>query len=181
MSIILLGDSVAKRLLVRYPTCFDLVSFDFCVSGIKIQGLWALVKDKWESLRGREVIVLIGTNNFLQREELCLVKNYYRSLIRYLRRVASVVSLVEVLPIPRLEHLASVKQDLLSFNGYIRSFAPAGLVVHHTYNRFCEGISANRKYYVKKFNNGRVDLVHPNKLGLELLYSVIFSTDNNNS
>lgn len=113
MSFVLLGDSIFKRLLTVYPSNFDLISFQFCISGIKVQELKAIVKLNREILKGKRVILMVGTNNVTSKEAFEPIKGYYRSLVRFLKRLSCDVTIVEILPIPRCERVANVHSVLV--------------------------------------------------------------------
>jgi len=72
---------------------------------------------------------------------------------------------------PRIERLISA--TLSALNKYIRSFEPSGVVVIHAHDKFVSNNSIKKYLYVSKYANGRVDLIHPNGVGLRILYSVL--------
>lgn len=175
MSIVLIGDSIFRRLYNSFPAGFDSVSSKFCVSGATVQQLWALVKLYRTDLVGKSLVVLVGTNNFTKGQPVSEICRFYRSFIRYLKRLSPKVFLVEVLPIPRLEQLATALANVLSFNKYIRSFEPSGCTVIHVHDKFVFEETGKSKIslFVSKLKSGRVDLVHPNCVGLRVLYKLL--------
>lgn len=172
---ILLGDSILKRLYKRNPNLYHPLSATLCVSGQRTQELTGVVTENRQLLKGKKVIVLIGTNDILKGTSFDSLRVLYRSLIRLLRRLSCTIVLCEVLPIPLLK--GGRGSLLLSqLNQYIRSFEPSGIQVLHIYDAFCDGESVRLSLFCKSMGNGkrrRVDLIHPNFSGLDVLLTLL--------
>jgi hypothetical protein len=169
---VLLGDSIFRRLYKRDPSLFSDLSDRFCVSGQKAHELLDLISDSRQLLRGKRVIVLIGTNNICGKVKTPLesLKVKLKAIVKLLRRVKCTVTLCEVLPIPRLGRLVSDSPLVLAINAYIRTFEPSGVNVIHSHDVFCTGANIKCFLFCSKLgHSGRVDLVHPNKEGLAVL------------
>lgn len=167
---VLFGDSIFRRLLESHKSLFDPLSLRFCISGQRIGNLIGKVRDSRTELMGRSVIVLIGTNDILDRVSVEAISKSIRDLIRYLRRQKCQISICEILPIPRLGNLATPYSVVCEVNKYIRSFEPSGVKIIHTFNHFCTPLGIRVSLFCQTFgNSSRVDLVHPNVDGIECL------------
>lgn len=172
---ILLGDSILKRLYARNSSVFDALSSTFCVSGQKVSALYSLVRDHRVALKGRKVILLIGTNDILQYTPHQQLTFSLRTLVRYLLRLQCVITLCEIPPVPRLGRKANASEAVLKYNKYICSFEPGRKVtVTRIFNQFCNGENICCHLYEQFIGTARrTDLVHPNRDGLDiLLFSV---------
>lgn len=166
-SSVLLGDSIFKRLLAENPGLFSPLSDKFCVSGQRAADLYALIRGSREELRGRPVIILIGTNDILSNSPLDKFRLLYRSIVRYLRRLKCVITLCELLPIPKLGGEELEDGPVECINKFIRSFEPSGIKLIHTHSVFVESGCIKSHLFCQYLGRSRrVDLVHPNKEGL---------------
>lgn len=167
---ILLGDSIFRRLLERHPSLFDPLSHKFCIGGQRIEKLFEGVRGSRAELKGRKVVILIGTNDILGGTSSKILCKSFRDLFRYLKRLECHIAVCEVLPIPRLGKSVSLLVN--DVNKYLRSFEPSGVNVIHTFSHFSNALSIYEWLYEKwiyKNNRKSVDLVHPNADGLECL------------
>lgn len=172
---ILLGDSILKRLYKRNSSLYHPLSATLCVSGQRTQELTGVVTENRQSLKGKKVIVLIGTNDILRGISFDSLRVLYRSLIRLLRRLSCTIVLCEVLPIPRLK--GGRGSELLGqLNRYIRTFEPSGVQVLHIHDAFCDGEDVKQSLFCESMGTGnrrRVDLIHPNSSGLDVLLTLL--------
>lgn len=164
---ILLGDSILKRLFAEYPSLFSPLSGKFCVSGQRTADLYALVRGSREELKGRPVILLIGTNDVLSKFPVDKFRVLYRSIVRYLRRLNCVITLCELLPLPKLGSEELEDGPVESINKFIRSFETSGIRLIHSHSVFVDCGSIKEQLFCQYLGRSRrVDLVHPNKEGL---------------
>lgn len=173
---ILLGDSILRRLLLKHSKLYDPASKLFCVSGQRTSDLIELVRSHRQLLSGRKVFVLIGTNDVTKGTSLSNFKLAYRSLVRYLRRLRCQIVLCELLPIPRYLEVGQVVELINSINQFVRSFEPSGVQVIHTFEVFCNNGNAILSLYCQSMGKGvnrRVDLIHPNSSGLDVLLTLL--------
>lgn len=167
---ILLGDSIFRRLLERHRSLFHPLSSRFCVGGQTVQELFESVRDSRSVLKGRKVVVLIGTNDIVSGLSAQLLCKALRDLIRYLKRQGCSVSVCEILPIPKLGTIVSPRIN--EVNRYLWSFEPSGVKIIHTVDQFSKDLSIYVSLFEKFIVKGkrkRVDLVHPTADGLEIL------------
>lgn len=170
---ILLGDSIFRRLFCQTPLLFNEVSKYTCIGGLRILGLYDKVKQHRHLLADKEVILLIGTNDILKGESIVTVRQSFKVLIRYLKRLKCRISICEVLPIPKFGRLATDCQSVCELNKFIRSFEPSGVCIIRVHDQFVS--NNNIKVYLycqtcKRKNKSQcVDLIHPNGAGLECL------------
>ena len=170
---ILIGDSIFRRLLEENKGLFDPVSKDTCKGGTKILEVYDLVRQHRLSVTGKDVIVLVGTNDLLEKSLLMIIRQAYKVLVRYLKRLKCGITLCEILPLPKFGQLATDLSTVLELNKFIRSFAPSGVRIVHAHDQFVQNNVIRLHLYCKTIfrkNRGQVvDLVHPNSEGLQCL------------
>jgi len=172
---VLLGDSILRRLYGRYTDYFNALSSEFCVSGQTVADLIELVKVKREELRGKKVMLMIGTNDILRNNTKIRICVQLRSLSRRLRRLHCNIVWCEILPIPRLEWQATTLDLISDVNAYIRTFEPSGVKIVFSHSAFCSEGKAIRSLFCKYLGaSERVDLVHPCRAGLGKLFCFLY-------
>ena len=174
MSVVLLGDSVFKRLFEKHPDRFCSLSRMFCVSGQTSGDLKSLVKENRDLLRGRSVVLHIGTNDFLKSVDLSILCHTAKSIVRILRKLSCSVRVVEIIPIGRWGVSAEAQQAICKFNNFLRSFRSSGVLVSDAFTAFCSSSEVDLSLYcavIGKYR--RVDRVHPNNRGLDVLMSIV--------
>ena len=143
----------------------------FCVSGQRATELRRLVVRYGSLLRGKKVVVLIGTNDVLRNTSFSCFQSVYASLVSLLEKNACEVHVCEILPIPRFTNTDQRFDSVKDYNECIRSFESAVVKVIHCHARFVQCNIINEGLYCKFIGkNGRTDLVHPNKCGLNVLF-----------
>lgn len=143
---ILLGDSQFKRLFRNHSQLFDSLSSDTCIGGDTIRVLHARCKLLRTQLSRRKVVVLIGANDILRGNSSANIRKSFKALVRYLRRLQCIITICEVLPIPKLGRLATDCKLVLDLNKYIRSFEPSGIRVIHTHDQFVADNNIIKRY-----------------------------------
>lgn len=170
----LLGDSIFRRLHTANPGLFDPVSNLFCVGGQTSSALFTLVTVHRALLKGRRVLVLIGTNDLSKGQSCAQLHSCILKLVRLLRRLKCTVELSEVLPIPRLGREVSSAPAVLQINNYIRTFATSSVRVIKVFDLFCAaGFIKLHLFETVIGKSKRRDLVHPNQDGLLVLLLAI--------
>lgn len=176
---ILIGDSIFRRLLEENKELFNPVSKNTCIGGKKILEVYDLVRQHRLSIIGKDVILMVGTNDLCEKSPLVIIRQSYKVLVRYLKRLKCNITLCEVLPIPKFGQLATDHSTVLELNKYIRSFAPSDVRIIHAHDHFVSNNLIRLHLYCKSIcrkNRGQVvDLVHPNKEGLQCLLLCIES------
>lgn len=170
---ILVGDSIFRRLFTEHRELFSPVSLNTCNGGKRILEVYDIVRQHRIPLIGKDVVLMVGTNDLLEKSPLNLVRQSYKVLVRYLKRLRCRLTLCEILPIPKFGQLATDCNAVLEFNKYIRSFEPSGVQIIRTHNQFVDNNQIRLYLYHKTFfRRGKgqcVDLVHPNNEGLHCL------------
>lgn len=168
--VVLLGDSILKRLYARYPSCYDPLSTKLCESGCGTQTLKALVKSV---ALGGTVVLLIGINDLLRRHAVNDVWKLYSSLVKTLARKGCIVFCGLLLPLAHPRY-ASLMPNVRKLNFLIRSMArPPCVYVMDFYSLFIlpDG-TPNKDLYCATTSRG-VDYVHPNAHGLKVMHTLI--------
>lgn len=170
---ILVGDSIFRRLFAEHRELFSPVSLDTCKGGKRILEVYDIVRQHRIRLIGKDVVLMVGTNDLLEKSSLNLVRQSYRVLVRYLKRLKCRLTLCEILPIPKFGQLATDCNVVLEFNKYVRSFEPSGVKVIRTHDQFVNNnqirLCLFHKTFFRKGKGQCVDLVHPNTEGLHCL------------
>lgn len=171
---VLLGDSIFCRLFDRNRSLFHPLSRQTSISGQTVKELYDVLVPLRQQLRGRRVILLIGTNDVLRRNTVESIKRAFIPLVRLLRNIKCRITLCEILPIPKLGRSTSSAPTVLAFNAHIRTYEPSGVKVVHSHALFCSSPEGTIKTFLYcKFlgpsKSRRVDLVHPNADGLDCL------------
>ena len=167
----LIGDSILRRLFERYPTFYHPFSKDTVVSGVTVAELKKLMK---RSKVHSKVILLVGVNNLLNRDEdFSVVNSLLKSLIDVLKRRCSHVFICELLPIGRSSKLHK-NIDMDRVNSFIRSFkGAAGVTVIPTHDAFLKDDGTiNFNLFATRIKN-REDNIHPNHAGLHAIHQLI--------
>lgn len=171
-SIVLLGDSILKRLLDQFSNHFDALSIDTCVSGKTIHELKVILKDKRELLKCKQVVLMIGTNDLVQKSRLGSMCAEVKSLLRFLRRLECKVTVLEALPVARWGLTAGSQAVIGEYNKFLQSFTSCGVKLIKLFDNFFVDGSVDLSLYCKKIGKyRRVDLVHPNRKGCRLIFS----------
>lgn len=172
---VLIGDSILKRLFERYPSQFSEVSRVFCVSGQTSSELKFLLKENRNLLRNCSVVVHIGTNDFLKSIDPSVVRQSLKAILRLLRGLNCKVCIVEIIPIGRWGVSAESQRAVREFNCFIRSFVTTVNRVVDGYSAFCLSSSeVNLNLFCAFIGKWRrVDRVHPNCRGLDVLFSLL--------
>lgn len=167
---VLLGDSIFKRLYASNQKLFCTVSERFCVSGQTVLELLSLVRVFRNQLKGRKVVVLIGTNDVLKGHPSKGICSNIRFVVRLLSNLKCDITLCELLPIPKFGLGADSSPSVGLVNKYIRSFATSKVKVVKVFDSFCsDGQICCHLFHKTLGRSKRVDLVHPNADGLIIL------------
>ncbi len=176
---VLLGDSIFRRLLKRNPSVFAKLSWQTAISGQTAAELHRVVVGLREELRGRRVILMIGTNDCLKGQAVERTRAAIHRCVLLLRRLKCEVAICELLPIPKISKEASGCSAVLKLNEYIRSLGPSGVRVVRIHDDFLIGGLIKLYLYCSHLKRrcGRevIDLVHPNTEGLDCLWLAIES------
>lgn len=176
VSKVLLGDSILKRLYLKFPSEFDSLSAVTAVSGQKIAELKLIIKENRELLKGKSVIIHIGTNDFLKGTSETDLLLLLKSILKILRNLKCDIVVCEIIPIAVWGVSADSQSAIVKFNKYLHTFVPSGVRVINTFAAFCSEGVVITSYYCKYIGcKRRVDLIHPNSLGLKLLMSLLGS------
>lgn len=173
VSPILLGDSIFKRLLAEFSSDFSVLSARTSVSGIRVAELKRVIKDVRLKLSGSTAVLLVGANDVVKGTPLKDLKLQLKSLIRYLVRIKVKLTVLEILPIPRYENKPDIVSYVLEVNKFIRSFKSDKVRVLNTQCYFTANDRISVELYCKYLRRDKVDLLHPNKLGLRKLRDII--------
>jgi len=171
---ILMGDSILKRVLNSYPDLFNECSSDFTVSGQKISDLKVLVKRLREKVKDAFVVLLIGTNNVLKGTPLNDMKIQFRSLLQLFRRLNARVFVVELPPIAKFGLNSERNSVVKSFNAYLRSCCKNRVSSIALFDDFVVNGEIKQDLYCSVYvGTKRVDRIHPNSKGLQIIYDNI--------
>lgn len=177
MSLVLLGDSIFKRLYIEYYNLFSELSGIFCISGITVKELYFLVKKNHNLLKSKCVVLMIGTNDILNQNELIEVKTFLKVLIRYLIRLSVKLYLCDLIPIPAIFHSSIQVDSLKLYNSFIRSFQGVFCTILHTYDYFTYNSKDYFFLYCQYYGRSkRIDMIHPNSHGLLVLKLFILNS-----
>lgn len=169
--VVLLGDSILKRLMVKFPNQFDNLSSVTCVSGQHAQELKLLIKEYREEIRGRRVVLLIGTNDFLQKSKFEVICSMIKSILKVLRQLDCRIAVLEAIPIARWGLSAESQSVIGKYNKFLSSFSTSGVEVIKLFDDFVVNGEVDISLFCKHIGKyRRVDLVHPNKKGLLLIF-----------
>ncbi|KAF5294250.1 hypothetical protein FQR65_LT10836 [Abscondita terminalis] len=181
----LIGDSQLLRFseqLLPYKNCISSYNsgstprrLSYCVSGQKIEEIELLLRKK-EYPIGKKVILLIGTNDFLNNTLVEHMYRAYNSLVKFLKENTEHLVLLTVPPVPKLAGHADHWIKLKRFNDMIFRYAKDKKV--YVFNSASLYISYNNTVnldlFEETFNNyGRPDLIHVNKIGFTLLKTLL--------
>ncbi|XP_054279675.1 uncharacterized protein LOC128997898 isoform X6 [Macrosteles quadrilineatus] len=155
-----------------------------CVSGQTITDLHSRVRHHFYPISSN-IIVMIGTNDFLRNVSVSKMCQELSSLIKTLQKSAKRIILLTLPPIPKLAEESSIHYQLLEcYNEHIRSLengdtlriadvsplymysAPDERCRMHLFEQVFKGSSPG---YAKN----RPDLIHLNKSGLEIIQKFI--------
>ncbi|XP_046388049.1 uncharacterized protein LOC124157406 [Ischnura elegans] len=147
----------------------------FCVSGQTISDLDQRVS---KDFRSTDVIVMIGTNDFLRRARVQNMTNDMRRLLDFLEYTAEKVVILTVPPIPRLENNPDFWHQWESYNKWLKNLDNGKTVkvidVSHLF--LLEPRKPDMRAFESHMGYGdkkRVDHIHLNRLGLLRLYREI--------
>ena len=175
-SVILLGDSIFCRLLSKYPGYFSELSSIFCISGQFIHELKLKIKANRNLVRGKIVVVLIGTNDLKDRVDLNHINQSVKTLLRLLRNLGCRIYIVETLPIARWGLTAESQTSIRKYCEFLYSCHTLGVKLIKVFDTFFVNGEVDLSLYCNYYPSGRVDRIHPNSEGLSLLLSVIVNT-----
>ncbi|XP_071056182.1 maternal effect protein oskar-like isoform X1 [Onthophagus taurus] len=172
----LLGDSQLMRFSEQLLSFKSLYSdgirrIGYCVSGQKIDELKKrLLKGEFEI--HKNVILLIGTNDFIQKTDYQVMCSSYTQLLQFLKLKCSKIILMTVPPVAKFESDKKHWKLLQQFNQFIGSFIDGDFVnvidLCSIFISYSNTVSMD--YYEKQYiKPARPDLIHLNKKGFMML------------
>ncbi|GJQ83900.1 hypothetical protein Trydic_g19840 [Trypoxylus dichotomus] len=180
----LLGDSQCVRYaeqMLGMHACTSLTTgtksryIGYCVSGQKIQDLEHRLSNRNYEVHSK-VIMMIGTNDLIQRTDVQRMCETYKVLLNRLTKRCSKIVLVTVPPVPKLEKDLKHWETLRYFNLFIQSkvdnskiFAIDLCTLFIGYNN-----SVAHDYFERTFYPGnRLDLIHLNLKGFKMMKAAL--------
>lgn len=173
---LLIGDSIFKRLFLRFPDNYHPDSIKSCIGGIKIADLKLLVKGLLPSLKSNTVMLLVGINDLVRPHEFSIVWQNYVSLVNLLVRSKVKLFLVQILPVANYKLNAKCKTSIDRFNFQLLSLQqkPGVTVVSFSSVFLDANNTPISKLYCAK-RGSFVDYLHPNVSGLRAINNVLQS------
>ena len=175
-SVVLLGDSIFRRLLSKFPGYFSGISSTFCISGQSIHELKLCIKANRNLLRKKVVVVLIGTNDLNNCVALNHINQSVKTLLRVLRNLKCEVYILETLPIARWGLSAESQTAVRKYCEFLYTCHTLGVKVIKAFDAFFSSGEVDLSLYCNYYPSGRVDRLHPNSEGLSLLLSLIVNS-----
>uniref|UniRef100_A0A1B6MNB7 OSK domain-containing protein n=1 Tax=Graphocephala atropunctata TaxID=36148 RepID=A0A1B6MNB7_9HEMI len=182
----LIGDSQFCRFgqqllgLQRVPAPNSPGRIGICVSGQTITDLHRRVKEKFYPISDK-IILMIGTNDFLRNVDVTTMCKELTALVETLLETVDNIVLLTLPPIPKLERKHSSQHFALldKYNSHIRSLENGDSVriadISPLYMS-CPPYQKCRMHLFELFFSGparKPDLIHLNRLGLELIRKYI--------
>jgi len=176
MNPILCGDSIFLRLFKLFPYYFNSLSREFCVSGQTLSDLKGRVKENRKALTGCLIVLMIGTNDFMNSVSLPYCKDQIRSIIKLLLRLRCSVVTCEIPPFA-FQSLSGLQNvNIMEFNNFIQSLASITKIVK-TRTVFVTGCEINKNLYCPFYSSSmRTDLIHPSEQGLVAILDLILDS-----
>ncbi|XP_018331749.1 uncharacterized protein LOC108741433 [Agrilus planipennis] len=180
----LIGDSqllrFAEQMLdmkknVIYPSLENGKSrrIGYCVSGQNLNDLKRRLLEGEYKIH-KNVIVLIGTNDMLQKTSICAMFESFEKILSILKKSANKIVFLTVPPVPKI-HSKHVLKILTDFNKYIIEKADGKTVFVVDLSSHYVGYDNQvmNDYYESSFFDGRPDLIHLNKKGFKFLRDIL--------
>lgn len=170
---IIIGDSHARnfsRIFFKHDQELTLTFGGACIADIKNKVKQH--KEIFQNCGQVEVIIIVGTNDFLNGKLFGQVKNEFKSLIKLLRNLNSQLRLVpvEIFLSPKVLVREQVTCQIISFNKFLSTLCSSKLIVVTINNHLLE---CPNKFFQQFYRTGRPDLLHLSYRGNSLLYTVI--------
>ncbi|PNF37648.1 hypothetical protein B7P43_G12000 [Cryptotermes secundus] len=179
----LVGDSLllrfAEQILHMEANTVDGVrSIGLCVSGQKVADLLKKVKLELHPVADK-IVLLIGTNDILQKTEKSQLRLTMWTLLKELRRRARRIVLLTLPPIPKIQFRPDYWEQIEGFNMFIKSLEDDDVTVADISQLYItKSKTCKLEFFERYYRDGeRKDLIHLNKLGLTEIYTYL--TDNN--
>jgi len=132
--LVLIGDSICKRLYYKYPKSFSELSVKFCVSGATVR--FKLVRNNHEMLKNHEIFLMVGTNDIIQGSLLPQICSELKVLIHYLLTTCLKLYISTLLPTPRFSKNYNLTWLLNAYNDCIMSFQNSNCYVVRCHESF---------------------------------------------
>lgn len=173
MMALLLGDSIFKRLLLKYGDCYHSLSTDMCVSGSTVEELRTRVKSL--SVFPNRVVLLVGINDLTRQNDITSVWSLYVALVRFLLRQGCHVFVCQLLPVANHRIRRKIEEDFKRVNFWISNLKCKSNV---TVISFESLFLVNGVFQVQRYCSvikSRADYLHPNSAGLAIMHKYLQS------